>query len=320
VRAAIVETPAGFEPNSEGVARKIGDYLSHRLQNFQPQIMLVAARKRNSAFDPNDPEIAAPIFTANYIFMGPGSPTYAVRQLRDTFTWHAMQVQHRRGAALCFSSAASLAISRHTIPVYEIYKVGEDLHWQAGLDFFGAFGISLVIVPHWNNNDGGAEVDTSHCYMGAARYERLIEMLPPTGTTILGIEENTGLIIRPHEGMCEVIGAGGVVVIGKNNEQRFGAQEHFSVFHLGDWRLPDPEPGISTEVMGTATIGQEEAQVGTARQVPREVLQLSHLRQEARRRRDWQTADRIRNQIADMGWQVIDTPKGSILAQLLNDQ
>ncbi len=173
VRAAIIETPAGFEPNSDMVAQKIADYLAHRLQNFSTRSTeLVPARKRGTDFSPDDPAMAEPIFRANYVFMGPGSPTYAVRQLRDSFTWHSMLAQHRLGAAICFSSASTISVSKHALPVYEIYKVGEDLHWKDGLDFFAQFGLDLMITPHWNNNDGGDELDTSRCYMGQARYAR----------------------------------------------------------------------------------------------------------------------------------------------------
>lgn len=318
VRAAIVETPAGFEPNSEAVARKIADYLEHRLRNFQPQVTLVPARQRTTAFDPDDPAIAAPLFLANYLFMGPGSPTYAVRQLRESFTWHALRLQHRQGAALCFSSASTLAISRYTIPVYEIYKVGEDLHWKEGLDFFGAFGLALVVVPHWNNNDGGAELDTSHCYIGTDRYDRLVAMLPEKGVTILGIDENTGLVIRPDEAICEVIGVGGVTVIRDGNVQQFGATSEFSAHKLGDWRLPSSGLGIPPAVVAAAEEATSQAALNASedageQKIPDDLRRLAHRREEARKRRNWQKADQIRDQILDRGWQIVDTPEGPVL-------
>ncbi|MCB0010141.1 MAG: hypothetical protein KDE04_26935, partial [Anaerolineales bacterium] len=190
------------------------------MQNFRPTAVSIPARKRGTRFSPDDPEIVAPLLGANYLFMGPGSPTYATRQLTDSYLWQAMRARHRLGGALCFSSASTIAISQHAMPIYEIYKVGEDLHWKAGLDFFGAFGLSLVIVPHWDNNDGGDDLDTSHCYLGAERYQQLLTLLP-NPVTVLGIEENTGLVIRPEEGVCEVVGSGAVIVARNGDEQRF---------------------------------------------------------------------------------------------------
>ncbi len=316
VQVAVVETPAGFELNAEGVAAKIGDYLSHRLQNFRPVITQIAARKRDTAFSPDDPTIAAPIFDANYLFIGPGSPSYAVRQLRDSYTWHAMRARHRLGAALCFSSASTLAASKYTIPVYEIYKVGEDLHWKPGLDFFAAFGLNLVIVPHWNNNDGGVDLDTSHCYMGLPRYEQLIAMLPEP-VTVLGIEENTGLVIRPQSGLCEVVGPGCVFVIRDGEERSFASGQTFAASMLGEWRLPTDHQDIPAPVWqaaqeaGAATDLKPDVESASA-----QVMDLVAQREDARRRRDWPAADDLRREINELGWQVLDTADGPALAVL----
>src|SRR6476469_5634230 len=74
VQVAILETPAGFQPNAEGVNLKIQQFLEKSLQNFKPQVQLVAACRRGSAHDPDDPATVAPLEQADYIFAGPGSP------------------------------------------------------------------------------------------------------------------------------------------------------------------------------------------------------------------------------------------------------
>src|SRR5512140_2981054 len=71
VRIAVLETPAGFELNSGQVAGKVADFLKTRLGNSPPQVEVVAARKKDSPFSPDDPEICAPLLNANMIFMGP---------------------------------------------------------------------------------------------------------------------------------------------------------------------------------------------------------------------------------------------------------
>ena len=156
----------------------MGEFLQHNLQNYRPEVVTVAARNRATAYSPDDPQIIEPIYSADLVFMGPGSPTYAVRQLHDSLAWYALLARHRLGAAIALASAAVIAISAYALPVYEIYKVGEDLHWKPGLDFFGMYGLPLVFIPHWNNNDGGEELDTSRCFMGQQRFARLVELLP----------------------------------------------------------------------------------------------------------------------------------------------
>ncbi|MBC7262241.1 MAG: cysteinyl-tRNA synthetase, partial [Chloroflexi bacterium] len=55
IRVAVLETPAGFQPNTALVAQKVADFLRHRLQNYQPRVMVIPARKRDTPFSPDDP-------------------------------------------------------------------------------------------------------------------------------------------------------------------------------------------------------------------------------------------------------------------------
>ncbi len=44
--------------------------------------------------------------------------------------------------------------------------------------------------------------------------------------------------------------------------------------------------------------------------IPAEVERLLKARQQARARKDWSAADVLREQIAAVGWKVVDTPEG----------
>ncbi len=306
-RIAILETPAGFELNSARVAGRVADFLRQRLQNYRPDLTLIPARKRHSAFSPDDPTLAQLLHHANLIFMGPGSPTYAVRQLRESLVWHTLVARHRQGAALVFASAAVIAASAHALPVYEIYKVGEEVHWSSGLDFFGPYGVSLALVSHWDNAEGGAELDTRRCFMGEERFERLLALLPPE-VTVVGIDEHTALLVEPEAQECQVLGRGGVTVLHSGQEQRFAAQERFPVSVLGAFRLPHPSSGLPANVWQEALAGMTSDAIRPA--VPEDIGRLVEARQAARARRDWATADALRKQLAAQGWSVQDTPEG----------
>ncbi|HIQ02068.1 MAG TPA: cysteinyl-tRNA synthetase, partial [Anaerolineales bacterium] len=97
IRVAVLETPAGFQPNSAWVAGRVARFVEERLQNFHPQVTVVPARRRDGPHNTDDPELTAPLMAANYIFAGPGSPTYTVRHLMDTWTWHVVVARQRRG-------------------------------------------------------------------------------------------------------------------------------------------------------------------------------------------------------------------------------
>ena len=190
------------------MAGQVGAYLEKHLQNFRPSIHVIPARKRGTPLSPDNGELAASLYDANVIFMGPGSPTYTVRQLQDSVVWHTLRACNRLGACVVLASAATLAVSAQTMPIYEIYKVGEDLHWKAGLNFLRDFGLSTIFVSHWNNKDGGELLDTSRCYVGQARFEALLAMVPEgrDAYTVVGLDENTALVIEPATGVCSCAG------------------------------------------------------------------------------------------------------------------
>jgi hypothetical protein len=316
IRAAVLETPAGFQPNSALVALEMAEFLEHHLQNYRPRVTVIPARKRGTTQSPDNPDVVAPLLQANYIFWGPGSPTYAVHQLKGTLAWHLMVARHRLGAAMIIASAAAIASGNFTLPVYEIYKVGEDLHWVQGLDFFGAYGLSVAIVSHWDNKEGGADLDTRFGLMGRDRFERLLDMLPGD-VTVLGIDEHTALIIELGAGDCRVMGRGGVTLLRDGEEVSYPKGKSFAIAELGPFRVPAQEEGIPQEVWDQAVAAEREMQEQKVSEPPAEVLNLVEEREEARAVEDWETADQLREDVEARGWQVRDTPDGPVLVPVL---
>jgi len=307
VCVAILETPAGFELNSPQVAGRVGEFLKTRLQQFDPQISILAARKRGTPFSPDDASLLTPLLTADLIFMGPGSPTYAVRQLKGSLAWDLVRARHRMGAALVFASAATIAIGACALPVYEIYKAGEDVHVVPGLDLFADYGTSLSFIPHWNNTDGGADVDTSRCFVGIERFNQWCAQLP-AGHTTVGLDEHTGLIIDLAAGKCTVNGISSVTLLRECSPEIFPAGTEFPLAELGEIHWPEkPEAGISAEAWAMIEGASQDKGPENA---PPEVLSLLEERQRARERKDWAVSDALRDQIEKIGWTVQDTSEG----------
>ena len=226
VKVAILETPAGFQPNVETVAAEVGEFFEHSLQNYHPQIVYIHAHKRGTKFDPNDPKIVEGILSANYIFAGPGSPTYTYRNLTNTLLYKYLLRRHQEGVTISLASAAAIAFGAKTLPVYEIFKAGADLYWEEGLGFFKKLGLSIVIVTHFNNKEGGKKLDTSRCYMGVSRFKKLLSMLP-RNLSVLGIDEHTACIFDFENQQCLVMGEGNVTVIRKEKEATFKSGSAF---------------------------------------------------------------------------------------------
>ena len=232
VPVAVVELPAGFQPNVAVLSEKVRQFFEHNLQNFKPRVTVVPARWRGDG--PNgadDPGVVAGVHDALYVFAGAGSPTYAVRHLGGTGLWQAIGERLNAGATLALASAMALAVGTHTLPVYEIFKVGTDLHWTPGLDLLASQGLDLAIVPHWNNTEGGTELDTSRCYMGAARFERLCERLPQTAV-VLGIDEHTVCVLDLGSERATVYGTGTVTILNGSRATTCSAGESFPLSAL----------------------------------------------------------------------------------------
>ncbi len=309
VRIAILETPAGFELNSHQVAGRVADFMKVRLQNYMPVVDVIPARKRGTAFSPDDAGILRPLLYANLIFMGPGSPTYAIRQLKDSLAWDLVRARHRMGATLAFASSATIAVGAWGLPVYEVYKVGEDIHSVPGLNLFKDFGAMLSFIPHWNNAEGGDDVDTSRCFVGRERFDIWCNSLPPENTTV-GLDEHTGLIVDFETGQCEVSGVSSVSLVHDCEAKMFPAGARFPLTALGLPGNKEPfEEGISEQAWNLVNNAPEIED----EQPSPEVLALVEQRQQARAGKQWAESDRLREKISALGWTVQDTKDGQKL-------
>ena len=311
LRIALLETPAGFELNSAQVVGRVGDFMKTRLQNYKPHVDIVPARKKDSAFSPDDPEIIKPLLYANMTFMGPGSPTYAIRHLQGTLAWDVIRARHRLGATLIFASAATISVSAHALPVYEIYKVGQEVHMVDGLELFADFGLHLSFIPHWNNAEGGVDLDTSRCFVGMDRFDQWCDLVPLENTT-LGLDEHTGIIMDLESAVCEVSGVSSVSIVRECDPEIYPSGSRFDLKELGDFRIPDPiESGIPAHVWDMVVNAPplEEDKPSD------EVVSLAEKRQVAREEKNWEASDRLRDEIADLGWTVQDGKDGYTLVR-----
>jgi len=213
-RAVFLDTPAGFQLNVAKIAETAIQYFKDRVQHP----LTVASFKSFVETPPYEAETAFhTLRQADYVLIGPGSPTYAVRQIESSPIPGILKQRIEAGACLVAASAAALTVGSHTLPVYEIYKVGADLHWVNGLNILAGFGYDLVVVPHWNNAEGGTH-DTRRCFMGEARFRQLLAQLPDQAI-VLGLDEHTACEIDLDTRQVTVKGIGRVIVLQGDQQQ-----------------------------------------------------------------------------------------------------
>jgi len=209
--AVVIDTPFGFQENANDLAARAAEYFRTSV-NIDLQIPhLVRLHDTHIPSDPVMVERGLNILDkANYIFAGPGSPTYALRQWKDTPVADIICKKLHTGGIVTFASAAAVTLGKYAIPVYEIYKVGQDVHRLDGLDILSAIGINAVVIPHYDNTEG-ANHDTRFCYLGEQRL-RLFEELIDEDTYVLGIDEHTGLVIDLDAEIATVVGNSNVTI------------------------------------------------------------------------------------------------------------
>ncbi len=224
VRGAFLDTPAGFELNADDISGRACAYVS---EYVGIPCSVVSFKSAERATDREIESALRKLRRAKYIFAGPGSPTYAVRNWRGTRVFEMVAKRVGEGAHLVLASAAAIAVGSRTLPVYEIYKAGEATHWVEGLDLLAPYGLDVAIVSHWNNAEGGT-FDTRYCFMGQPRFD-LLERLLPDSTIVLGVDEYTACILDLGENECRVMGAGEATIRRDGKETRFATGSSFGL-------------------------------------------------------------------------------------------
>jgi cyanophycinase-like exopeptidase len=206
-RGLLLDTPFGFQTNAPEIAMRAVDYFR---DSVGAELAVAGLRSAADLHGAGGDAIVAKLVATPFVFAGPGSPTYALRQWRDTLVPSILMEKLALGGALTFASAAALTLGALSVPVYEIYKVGEDPRWVEGLDLLAAVGLSVVVIPHYDNAEGGTH-DTRYCYLGEERLSAMERQLPP-GTFVLGIDEHTAVGLDLDAGTATVTGHGVMTV------------------------------------------------------------------------------------------------------------
>jgi hypothetical protein len=213
-----LDTPYGFQVNAEEITRRTRDYFAASVGRA---VRMVPWRCDPGPGLERERALAA-VREAVWVFAGPGSPTYALRQWRDTPLPGVLRARLDTGGVLVFASAAAVTLGALAVPVYEIYKAGEEPRWERGLDLVEpATGLPAVVIPHFDNAEGG-HYDTRYCYLGEQRLRAMEDALPD-GVFVLGVDEHTCCALDLDARTATVLGNGTVTVRRGGRQERFPA-------------------------------------------------------------------------------------------------
>ena len=151
----------------------------------------------------DDPALAAALRAARLIYMLGGFTDYLGRTLRGSASWQAMQAAHQAGAVIAGSSAGAMVLCSH-------YYDPQSREVREGL---GLVEHSCVL-PHHNT-------------FGQSWASQLAALLPHT--TLIGIDERTGMIDDGDQGRWQVYGQGAITIYSDGKRATYSVGEAFAL-------------------------------------------------------------------------------------------
>jgi cyanophycinase len=151
----------------------------------------------------NDEEIANSLRNAKLIYMLGGFTHYLAQTLKDSLAWGAVMDAYRNGAVIAGSSAGAMVMC-------EFYFDPGSGNVLEGLKLVP----NSLVLPHHNT-------------FGKSWAPRLSMQLPDG--TLIGIDEQTGMIDEGDDNTWTVYGRGGVTLYRDGQVKLYKARETFSI-------------------------------------------------------------------------------------------
>ena len=183
----VLPTAAAFE-HPERVAARASTYF----EGLGASARTLAVLHRGEA---EDPEIAATVRAAKFVYLVDGSPLHLRSVLKGSALFEALVASYHGGGVIAASGAGATLLGDPMVdPRGGAYTVGLGLIRN------------LAVFPYHGTAAGHLR-------------ERSIDLLP-AGATLVGIDEATALVLR--DGTWTVAGAGTVTVYGSVSERKAG--------------------------------------------------------------------------------------------------
>jgi len=180
----IIATAAAPDNNHLRAGRN-GESWFRRLGAENASIVPIKDRK-----DAQNPQLAESLENADFIYLLGGFPGYLAETLRETACWSALVSAYDQGAVIAGSSAGAMVLAS---VFYDPYR--EEILPGLGLV------LRICVIPHHNT-------------FGKAWVPLLAPKLP--GITLVGIDEQTGLLKEEGEKSWRVLGRGSAAVYGSD--------------------------------------------------------------------------------------------------------
>ncbi|HUC78827.1 MAG TPA: Type 1 glutamine amidotransferase-like domain-containing protein [Candidatus Saccharimonadales bacterium] len=186
---AVIPTAAGQESD---VDKWIAMAKTH-FANLNIKVIPVPVHNKTQA---NDLALVNLVKDADWIFYSGGSPNYLLETMDGSKLWEAVLVRLNNGALLSGSSAGAMIMGKYVLaPSFRALVSPSKNIWHK------AFGlVEYTIIPHFD-----------HFKRQPGLINKLLDRsLTKAGSSLMGIDENTAIILDSNEPV--VLGLGGVEI------------------------------------------------------------------------------------------------------------
>ena len=182
--------------------------------------------------------------------------------------------------------------------------INENKELSKGLNIIDFLGKDTVIVPHFNNQEGG-DHDTSYCFIGEKRYKNLIEGLD---VITIGIDEHTSLTFDLEKSTLDVKGLGNVYF--ESNKGKFCVKngETFSIDHINSNYTPFKEVPEVNKIPQSDSTNEDLVELN--------ISELINIRKIARSSKMYEISDNIRDLLISKGIEIEDKDEKTIWKRL----
>ncbi len=191
-RVAVIPTASGLEP---GMPQRWADMGRKHFGKLGAQVQAAMLLGRDDA---TKPEILEILSNANFFYFSGGNPGYVIESLRGTPAWDIINQAHLNGAVLAGCSAGAMAFGGYTLNVRQAMS-GQIPDWVPALSLLP----NIITFPHFDRMSG---------FLTADRFKTVLDSAP-SGTNMIGVDEDTALVRTATKGEWLVSGRQTVSVL-----------------------------------------------------------------------------------------------------------
>lgn len=193
--ASLVKNPnVAIFPTAAGQERDFSKWIDQGINHFSKLEIPATGFEVVNMKQASDPKLKEQLKPFNIFYFSGGDPGYLLDIIKNSLLLEIVLERVGNGAILAGSSAGAMVMGKKVMgKVYQFMERGVPPPWEEGLDIVG-FGI----VPHF---------DFLQKRYSKKFWDKFVANLP-TDTKIIGIDENTALILEGKR--KKVIGNGKV--------------------------------------------------------------------------------------------------------------